>query len=286
MKRLDKTEIIFKVVAYVIAIVFAILAVYPFVFVISASISGIEAVDGGNVILLPKDIQFEAVNSVLSDKGYWITYSNTIFYTLFGTAWSMFVSITGAYALSKSRLLFKRQFNFYLVFTMWFGAGMIPTYLNFVRLGVDSRWGIVFGTGINIFNVILLRNYFTGIPKDIEEAAVIDGANEFQMLSKIYIPMSKAAIATVTLFYGLSRWNTYFWSRELLQNRWDWPLQVYIRMYLEESKVISDGGIVGNFSPTSVMYAMIVFSILPIIAIYPYIQKYFARGVNVGGVKE
>ncbi|CCV64214.1 carbohydrate ABC transporter, permease protein [Alteracholeplasma palmae J233] len=285
MKRLDKTEIIFKIIAYTLTTLFAIAAIYPFIYVISASISGIKPVDGGEIVLLPKEIQFEAINYVISNKMYWITYANTLFYTFFGTVWSMFVSLTGAYALSKSRLLFKRQINFYLVFTMWFSAGMIPTYLNFIRLGVNSRWGIVIGTGINIFNVILLKNYFQGIPKEIEEAATIDGASEFQLLSGIYIPMSKAAIATVTLFYGLGRWNTYFWSRMLLEERTDWPLQVFMRVFLEDAESL-EGGTVGNFSNTSAIYAMIVFSILPIIIIYPYIQKYFAKGVNVGGVKE
>lgn len=287
MFRLDKTELIFKIIAYTFVTVFAIFALYPFVYTVSASLSGKEAMTSGLVVLWPVDIQFDAFREVFKDKTFWISYTNTIFFTFYGTLWSMFVSILGAYALSKTRLLFNRQLNFLLVFTMWFSAGMIPTYINYQRFGIDGRWGIVFAMGVQAFNVILLRNYFKSVPKEIEEAAIIDGANEFQILKNIYLPMSKAAIATVTLFYGLSRYNGYFWSRKLIQTSEEQPLQVYLRITLEKLEELEQSGsLFLRYATESLIYAMLVCSIIPIIIVYPYLQKYFATGVNVGGLKE
>ncbi|WP_461207102.1 carbohydrate ABC transporter permease [Clostridium sp. DL1XJH146] len=286
MERLSRSEVIFKFLAYILIGVFAIMALYPVVYAFSASISGKVAYESGAVVLLPKNINFQVYGLIYNDKGFWISYINTLFYTVFGTAWSMFISIMGAYALAKKRLIFRRQFNFFIVFTMWFNAGMIPQYLNYVNMGVDNRWGIVFAFGIQAYNIILLRNYFEGIPKEIEEAARVDGVNEFQMLRKIFMPMSKASIATVTLFYATSRWNGYFWSRILLNEPRELPLQVYMRILVENYQSTFDD--LGDFLPyaaDSYVYAILVCSIIPILIIYPSIQKYFAKGANMGGVK-
>lgn len=283
MKRLDLSELIFKIIAYTFATLFAIAALYPFIYTISGALSSKMALESGRVILFPVEIQFDAFAKAFETKKFWLAYSNTIFYTFYGTVFSMIVSIGAGYALSKERLLFRRHINFLIVFTMWFSAGMIPHYLNYKRLGVDNRWGIVFAFGVQAFNVILLRNYFSGISKEIEEAAIVDGANEFQILSNIYLPMSKAALATVTLFYALSRWNGYFWTRILIVEI-DHPMQVMLRIFYDEMNM--DEAASYTFSSRSLLYAMIVCSIIPIIVIYPYLQKYFARGVNVGGVKE
>lgn len=287
MKRLDKSELIFTIIAHVLVGVFAIMAIYPFVYTVSASISGRIPFERGEIFLLPKEITFGAYAYIFNDKTFWITYTNTLFYTFYGTIYAMFISITGAYALSKRRLLFRRQLNFLLVFTMWFSAGMIPTYINYVEMGVNNRWGVVIAFGVQAFNVILLRNYFESIPSEIEEAAIMDGATEFGILGKIYIPMSKASIATVTLFTGLSRWNGFFWSRILLNDTNDVPLQVYLRTKFEMLENISNeiGGLGMEFSVEAIIYGMLVCSIIPIIIIYPYLQKYFVKGVNVGGVK-
>ncbi len=286
MERLSRNEIVFKFVSYILIGVFALAALYPVLYAFSASISGKVAYETGKVILLPKDINFEVYGLIYNDKAFWISYINTLFYTIFGTAWSMFISIMGSYALSKKRLLFRRQFNFFVVFTMWFSAGMIPTYLNYVNMGVNNRWGIVFAFGIQAYNIILLRNYFESIPKEIAEAARMDGANEFQMLRQIYIPMSKAAIATVTLFYATSRWNGYFWSRLLLTNPLELPVQVYMRILVENYQAMFDDlGDFLTYAADSYAYAILVCSIIPILIIYPYIQKYFAKGANMGGVK-
>lgn len=290
MNRLSKSEIIFKIFSYTVVTIFAIIALYPLIYAFSASISGKVAYESGSIMLFPKDIQFDTYIKLYNDNGFWVAYTNTIFYTVFGTAWSMFISSIGAYALSKKKLLLRRQFNFIVVFTMWFSAGVVPTYLNYKRMfdlfGLTSRWGMIFAFGATAYNLILLRSYFESVPKDIEEAAVIDGANEIQIFSKIYLPMSKAAVATVTLFYAIARWNGYFWSMMLIENSVDVPLQVYMKSLTANYEATIDSMSSAPFAPQSYVYAILICSIIPILIIYPYIQKYFAKGVTVGGVKE
>ena len=187
------------------------------------------------------------------------------------------------------------MFNFFLVFTMWFSAGIVPQYLNYLDtksvfngIGItDDKWLVVIAMGMAAMNIILLRNAFEGVPSEIEEAAIVDGASEFQVLSKVYLPMSKSTIATVALFFGISRWNGYFWARQMISNANEHPLQVFIRLRLEEfTDAEAMAGWNQPYASDSVIYALIVCSIVPILIIYPFIQKYFAKGTNVGGVKE
>ena len=294
-RKLEISELIFMVVSYVLLTVFALCCLYPFVYAISAAISGRAAVDYSQVVLFPKDIQFDAFKRMFSDNMFWNAYSNTLFLTFFGTIWCLFYSILGAYALSKKRLLFRKFFNFFLVFTMWFAAGIVPQYLNYLDtkavfngVGItDDKWLVVIAMGMAAMNIILLRNAFEGVPSEIEEAAIVDGASEFQVLSKVYIPMSKSTIATVALFFAISRWNGYFWARQMISNANEHPLQVFIRLQLE---MYTDPdqmtGWAEAYAPDSMIYALIVCSIVPILIIYPFIQKYFAKGTNAGGVKE
>ena len=210
----------------------------------------------------------------------------------------MGLSILGAYALSKKRLAGHSLFNFLLIFTMWFSAGVIPMHLNYQAtreilngMGiVDQKWLIVLAMGMSAYNIILLRNAFESVPKEIEEAATVDGANDFQIMSKIYVPMSKATVATVGLFYGISRWNGYFWAMKEVNNANDLPLQVIIQTQIADMQdQLAENGaslINGTYAAQSLIYAMIIFAIVPILIIYPFIQKYFAAGVNLGGVKE
>ncbi|GAB5493172.1 MAG: carbohydrate ABC transporter permease [Phototrophicaceae bacterium] len=287
MIRLSKSELIFKTITILLVTLFSLIAFYPVIYSFSASISGKIAYEAGEIILFPKDVSFQVYELIYLDKGLWISFVNTLFYTIFGTAWSIFISALGAYALAKRRLLFRRQFNFLVVFTMWFNAGMVPLYLNYINMGVDNRWGIIVAFGVQGFNIILLRSFFEAIPKEIEEAATIDGANEFNLLTQIYMPMSKAALATVTLFYATSRWNSYFWSRILLQDPTELPLQVYMRILIENyQSMFDDMPINLPYSSDSYIFAVLVVSIIPVLIIYPYLQRYFARGVNLGGVKE
>ncbi len=294
-RKLEISELIFKIISYTLLTVFALCCLYPFVYTVSASMSGRHAVEYGQVVLFPKDFQFIAFSKMFSNNMFWNAYTNTLFLTFYGTVWALGVAILGAYALSKKRLLFRRFFNFFLVFTMWFSAGIVPQYLNYLAtkkvfngIGImDDKWLVVIAMGMAAMNIILLRNAFEGVPSDIEEAAIVDGASEFQVLSKVYIPMSRSTIATVALFFAVSRWNGYFWARQMISNDSEHPLQVFIRLQLEQFQDPDFmSGWVEPYAADSMIYALIVCSIVPILIIYPFIQKYFAKGVNMGGVKE
>ena len=294
-RKLEISELIFKILSYLFLTIFALMCLYPFIYAISASVSGRHAVEYGQVVLLPKDVQFDAFSRMFNDNMFWNSYSNTLFLTIYGTIWALGVAILGGYALSKKRLLFRKFFNFFLVFTMWFAAGIVPQYLNYLAtkdvfnsIGItDDKWLVVIAMGMAAMNIILLRNAFENVPSEIEEAAIVDGAGEFQVLSKVYIPMSKSTIATVALFFAISRWNGYFWARQMISNQNEHPLQVFIRLKLEQfTDPEAMAGWNEVYASDSVIYALIVCSIVPILIIYPFIQKYFAKGTHAGGVKE
>lgn len=311
---MEVSELIFKIIAYVLLIIFAVMCVYPFIYALSSSFSSAEAVNAGSVILWPVKPQVEAYRYIFTRNNFWISYANTLFLAFIGTIWCLFYTILGAYALSKKRLMGRHAFNFFLVFTMWFSAGIVPQYANYIHTGnalagivgttydnIDQKWLIIIAMGMNATNVILLRNAFEGVPSEIEEAARIDGATEMQILTKVYLPMSKATIATVALFFGISRWNGYFWAIKMMPKQtYSWPVQVYIRDFIDKTSglvkdpqegadwetVIPAGFSAKTLSAMSVVYAMVICAVIPILVIYPFIQKYFAKGVNMGGVKE
>ena len=320
---MEVSELIFKIIAYLFLIVFALMCLYPMIYVLAGTISSEQAVLHNEVILCPVigsgdkytfGFDGSAFALAFSNNKFWSSYSNTMFVTFFGTVWVLVYSIMGAYALSKKRLMGRRGFNFFLVFTMWFSAGILPQLANYKTTGnvlamftgngwslegyktIDMKWLIVIAMGMNATNIILLRNAFEGGPSEIEEAARIDGATEMQVLFNVYIPMSKATIATVALFFGISRWNGYFWAFKMTDaadQKYSWPVQVLIRHIIDDETKIT-----GNYNDDnthdynsigeaqSVLYAFIVLGIVPILVIYPFIQKYFAKGVNMGGVKE
>lgn len=294
-RKLEISELIFKIISYLLLTIFAICCLYPFLYAISASVSGRRAVEYNEIILFPKDVQFEAFKSMFNNNMFWNAYTNTLFLTLYGTVWALGVAIFGGYALSKKRLLFRKGFNFFLVFTMWFSAGIVPQYLNYLQtqkifnsVGItDDKWLIVIAMGMAAMNIILLRNAFEGVPSEIEEAARVDGATELQVLFKVYIPMSKSTIATVALFFAISRWNGYYWANQMISNRNEVPLQVFIHdtlLELTDSENLATWN--ESYAPNSAIFALIVCAVIPILIIYPFIQKYFAKGVNMGGVKE
>ncbi len=299
-RKLEISELIFKVISYTMLTIFALCCLYPFIYTISSALSDRHAIEYGEVVLFPNcstnPKAFGKAFSIMFRKNtFWNSYANTLFLTAYGTVWSLLVAILGGYALSKKRLLFRRFFNFFLVFTMWFSAGIVPQYLNYLstrtvfsKFGInDDKWLVVIAMGMAAMNIILLRNAFEGVPSDIEEAAIVDGATEFQVLTKVFIPMSKSTIATVALFFAISRWNGYFWARQMIRNPQEWPLQVYIRDQLEYYQDPENtAGWNEIYHYDSLIYSLIVCSIIPILVIYPFIQKYFAKGVNVGGVKE
>ncbi|MBO1511858.1 carbohydrate ABC transporter permease [Metabacillus bambusae] len=278
-------------IIYAVVGLIAIICIYPFIYVLSASISSSDAVLKGDVLLFPKDITIEAYKLVLEEPGIWVAYGNTIFYTVVGTLFSMFVTICGAYPLSKKRLKGRSFFAFFIAFTMWFNAGIIPTYLNLKDLGLlDTRTAIIVGFAISTFLVFIMRSFFQSVPDSLEESAKVDGANDLQILWKIFLPLSKPALITVGLFYAVSRWNGYFWSMIVLNDESKIPLQVLLKKLVVDMSVkeqmANSLDTTSQYSAETVIYATIIVSIIPIILVYPYLQKYFVKGTMIGGIKE
>lgn len=266
-----------------------LLVLYPIVYVVSASFSSPDDVVSGNVVFFPRNMTLDAYEAVFRESSIWTGYANTLFYTIFGTLTSMVLTICGAYSLSKKRLKGRTIINLMITFTLVFHAGMIPFYLNMRSLDLlDSRFGIVIGFAISTFNVIILRTFFQSLPEELEEAARIDGASEWNILWRIALPLSKAAIATVTLFYAVSRWNGYFWSMVLLRTEDKLPLQVLLNRLVVQMKP-SDAMMATTdtsyLAVETVIYATIVVAVLPMIVLYPFIQKYFVKGVMIGSLK-
>lgn len=270
--------------------VFAISALYPFIYITAVSFSSGFQAAAGNVVLTPVETTLAAYKYVLTRPDFWISYKNTFIYTIGGTLTSLAFIIPGAYALSRKQLYGRRFWNLLVAFTMWFNAGLIPFYLNMRDLGLlDSYIGIIIGFAVNGFNIILLRNFFEGVPQSFEEAARMDGANELQILWKVYIPLAKPAIVTVALFCVVSRWNGFFWAMVLLQDRDKVPLQVFLRHViteLQDTEEFSSTLIDAAYSFETVSSAIIVCSIIPVLIFYPFLQKYFNKGILLGGVKE
>jgi putative aldouronate transport system permease protein len=281
---------IFALVVSILIGMFTVATLYPFIYIAAVSFSAGFAAAAGKVVLTPIDATIAAYKFVLVDPQFWISYKNTFIYTIGGTLMSLAFIIPGAYALSRPQLYGRRFWNLMVAFTMWFNAGLIPFFLNMRDLGLlDSYFGIIIGFAVNGFNIILLRNFFESVPSSFEEAARMDGANEFQVLWKVYMPLSKPAIATIALFCIVSRWNGFFWAMVLLQSEEKIPLQVFLRHTIaklsdtEEFAInISDAA----YSAETVTAAIIVCSIIPVLIVYPFIQKYFEKGILLGGVKE
>ncbi len=280
---------VFDNINKIILILFSIICLYPLIYVFACSISYGPAVDAGKVLLFPKGINFDSYKIILGDKVFWTSYANTFYYTIFGSIFSMLVSTPAAYVLSKKGFVGRKPINLIITFTMWFTPGFIPLYLNYTSLGVvNSRFMMLVSFGITAFNVILLRNYFEAVPKELSESAEIDGADNFKTFVKIYLPISKPALATVWLYYAMSRWNGYFWSTILLKDINKIPLQVYLKQKIIDQAIVAENAsyIAGQLhSYNTIIYALIACSVIPVLIIYPFIQKYFTKGVMVGAVK-
>jgi len=287
----SRGEKIFHIINYFILALIAAIALYPFIYVLSASLSSPDAILTGKVVLLPKNIRFDSYGVIFKDKSIWIAYGNTIFYTVVGTALCLFLTVCGAYALSKPRLRGRKIVTFFITITLWFDAGIIPFYLNLRDLGLlkHSRAAIIIAFACNAFNVILLRTFFETVPSELEEAARMDGANDLKTLTKVYLPLSKASLATVGLFYAIEKWNGYFWAMIIIRDENKIPLQVLLKKLIVENSMASDYAAALNFnastSTETLTYATIIVSIIPILLVYPYIQKFFVKGVMIGAVK-
>ncbi|WP_235549644.1 carbohydrate ABC transporter permease [Paenibacillus sp. Soil766] len=281
--RGEKTFYFFN---YIFLFILALIAVYPFIYVLSASMSSPQAVVMGRVLLWPKEITWDAYHAVFKEKGIYSGYLNTLYYTVVGTFVSLALTICGAYALSRRRLIGKTFFNLVISFTLIFGPGTIPMYLNFRDLHLlDSRFGIIIGFAISTFNFIILRTFFQSIPEELVESSKIDGASDAGVLFKIILPLSKASLFTIALFYAVSRWNGYFWAMILLRSDEKLPLQVLLNKLVVQMKP-SDSMMSDMFTTgETVIYATIIVAIIPIIVVYPFIQKYFVKGVMIGSLK-
>ncbi|WP_314011306.1 carbohydrate ABC transporter permease, partial [Pseudostreptobacillus hongkongensis] len=283
-------EKIFYTLNYILLTIFAVMFLYPIVYVFSASFSKPYFIEIGAVTLFPKGFNFEAFKSAAAIPGIWRAYGNSIFITVVGTIVSMLFTITGAYVLSKPELKFRKVVIILVVITMWFDPGMIPKYLNFRDLGlINSYSGVILGFAINTFNVIILKTFFESVPKSLEESARIDGASHFKIMTHIYLPLSTSAITTVSLFYAISRWNGYFWTMVLLTDDKKAPLQVFLKKLIVEKSMAGEASQLitpeSLTSPQTIIYAVIVLSLVPILLIYPFIQKFFKKGVAIGAVK-
>ena len=283
-------EKIFYTLNYILLTIFAVMFLYPIVYVFSASFSKPYFIEIGAVTLFPKGFNFEAFKSAAVIPGIWRAYGNSIFITVVGTTVSMLFTITGAYVLSKPELKFRKVVIILVVITMWFDPGMIPKYLNFRDLGlINSYSGVILGFAINTFNVIILKTFFESVPKSLEESARIDGASHFKIMTHIYLPLSTSAITTVSLFYAISRWNGYFWTMVLLTDDKKAPLQVFLKKLIVEKSMAGEASQLitpeSLTSPQTIIYAVIVLSLVPILLIYPFIQKFFKKGVAIGAVK-
>ncbi|MCR5256515.1 MAG: carbohydrate ABC transporter permease [Acetatifactor sp.] len=293
MKRMRSTfgEVAFVFVCYLIILIMCVLTLYPFIYLVSASFSSATSVMKNEVFLLPKNFTVRAYEVVFQYKGIWVAYLNTIFYTVAGTLLSLALSVAAAYPMSKKRWALKKPMGLFITFTMWFGGGMIPFYLTMKNLNLlDTRLGILLYPAISAFYVIIFRTHFESLPDALEESAKIEGANDFQILVKIMLPLSKPIIAAISLYYAIDRWNAYFWEMLLLNDDKKVPVQVLLQRIIINSQLGQD--IAKALSPgeatipNTIKYAAIMITTLPIIMIYPFLQKYFVSGALVGSVKE
>lgn len=280
-------------------VTFAFLIVaYPLVYMISASISNPKDVASGAMWLFPKNITFEGYQRVFQDNRIWNGYANTILYTIVGTAVNLAVTIPAAYALSRRDFVGRNFFMGMFMVTMFFGGGLVPSYLLIKNLGmINSMWALILPAAASVWNIIVSRTFFQGtIPGEIQEAAQIDGCSNFRLFFNIILPLSMPIIAVMALFYGVGHWNSYFSAMIYLNDSEKYPLQLVLRQILVLQEMSAQGtGTMDSTAATAlnnkaevaalVRYAVIIVSTLPIIIVYPFIQRYFVQGVMIGSVK-
>lgn len=289
MKRTTLGEKIFTIINYAVMVLLVFITLYPVWYVAIASFSSGEAVSTGKVMFWIKDFSLDAYKQVFAMENLGTAYMNTIFYAVVGTATSMILTTTAAYGLSRPDFPFKKQITLFFMFTMWFGAGMMPTYLNIRNLGLlDTRLGIILMGGVSTWNLILMRSYFDAIPKEMDESAKLDGATNWDLFRSIYLPLSGPAIATISLYYFVGSWNAYFWSMLILTDKKKIPLQVILKKLVVELNVNLSEATAMDYTTISretVVFATIMISMVPMLILYPFVQKYFVKGIMIGAVK-
>ena len=277
----------FQVINTIIMIFVIFITLYPFVYLVAQSFSSDAAASAGKVTFYPIGFNVNTYKYILRDNQFFRYYGNTIFYTVVGTFISVACTALIAYPLSKPRLRLNKVITPLVVFTMYFAGGMIPNYIvNTQWLGLqDSMWSIILPNAISTFNLLVMKSFFAGLPEELEEAAAIDGMNTYQIFLKIIIPLSKPIIATMCLFYMVTMWNEWFTPMLYLDSKDKWPVALYVRQLVEGANNTEIGSSDASSVQATVKSATMVLTSIPIICVYPFVQKYFVQGMTIGAVK-
>ena len=281
---------VFKIVTISVVVIIAACCLFPFLHILAISFSNKTAVIRGDVLLWPVNFDLSAYKAVFTNKGLmdsmWFSLLLTAVYTVFALA----MTILCAYLLSRPGLKFKSPILLYILFTMYFSGGMIPSYLNIKSLGLlDTFWVLVFPTVLSTYNMILMKSFFQSMPRELEESAYVDGANDLVVLIKIVLPLSKAMLATIALFYAVSRWNGFMDAILYINDESMYTIQLRLRQLIQSSQVSSMMEEIPEMKDDLVAETIkagcMVFSMIPVMIIYPWLQKYFVKGVMIGSVK-
>lgn len=279
---------LFNVLNYTLLTIIALACLLPFINIIASSFASPAEVIAKPFIIFPKTFSLDAYRYVLSTPTIFRAIFVTIFITVVGTVLSMVLTSMMAYGLSRPYLPGRRFINFAVVFTMLFSGGMIPTFLVVNSLGlIDTIWAMILPIAVNAFNMIIMRNFFQALPMSLEESARIDGAGDFLIFRKIMLPLAKPSIATISLFYAVSYWNTYMNAILYVNDSTKWPIQILLRQIVIVSSGLQSEGMALDIVPPaqSVKMAVITVATLPMLMVYPFVQKYFVKGALVGSVK-
>ena len=283
----SKGSIIFDTCNILFLCLLAFSTIYPFWDTMIVSFSSLKSYLASSVHLWPSEWSFEGYAYMFSNPMLWRSYANTLFITVVGTLINMIITIMTSYVLSKNHLRGHRLLTFLCVFTMMFSGGIIPTYMVIkdVKL-INSTWAMIIPTAINTYNMIILRNFFSGMPKELEESATLEGCTEVGVLFRIVLPVSIPAITTVTLFYAVDHWNDFFSAIMYITNQKSWPLQLFLRSMLYENEAAyQSGGESLYLLGQPMKMAAVMLAIIPIMCAYPFFQKYFTKGVMTGALK-
>ena len=280
----------FRGINAMIMVCIAMIMLYPFLYVVFASISDPNSlIRHRGILWKPYGVQLDAYSLVLNNPNIAMGYLNTVFYVVLGTVINMAMTILSAFVLARRNFLLRKPLTLMALITMYFSGGMIPLYLQVNRLGLlNSVWALLLPTAMSTYNLIIMRTAFSNIPAELEESAFLDGANEWVILFRIVVPLSMATLAVMVLFYSVNIWNGWFNAMIYLQDRKLFPLQLILREILIANDTSSmTVGMTGDKVPLaeSVKYATIVVATLPVLCIYPFLQKYFVKGVMIGALK-
>ena len=291
--KLSRSDRIYFVVSYIVVTILMLTVLYPLIYIVSASFSSASAVNSGRVWLFPVNFSAYSYKYLLGYKIIWIGYGNTIFYTVAGTAINVALTILCAYSLSRKGLVGSGIITFLFTFTMLFSAGMIPNYMLMRDINLlNTRWALLLPGAISVYNMIVTRTFFRNtIPDELLEASKLDGCSDIQYLLRVVLPLSKAIIAVITMYYAVAHWNSYFNAFLYLSDRSMFPLQIFLRQILVQSSFdtsdITDPEMLEQLRGLEdlLKYAVIVVATAPLLCVYPFVQKYFVRGVMIGSVK-